>query len=438
MDKIAIISTRLSGIDGVSIEANKWADAFLKLGLEPVFIAGDFNRKNSAKYILLEHMDFNRSEIVAIKEQAFNCTVENNIKETNSKNLFKLREFLEQIKDSIKTKINSEIKRLDIEYISIENALSLPLNIPLGMALTEIISGNKKIKAITRHHDFYWERKEFLKSCIDDILIKYFPPVLNNLNHVVINSIAQKSLFLRKKIQAVYIPNIFDFKLFNDPRYQSLKIKKDLRNFLDIKENDCLFLQPTRIIRRKNIERSIDFVEKLSLILGKKIYLLISGHPEKHEFKYFKELIDHAKKTVVNLILCNDYKNINIKNSNIKIKKVFKLFNIFDLYNACDMVTFPSDLEGFGNPVLEASAFRKPLFVNNYPVLKDMLNKGFDFILFNKIVDEKCLKKAERIMLNSKYREKITDKNFKIVKKYFSFDCLIRALGEILQIKKIE
>jgi len=102
------------------------------------------------------------------------------------------------------------------------------------------------------------------------------------------------------------------------------------------------------------------------------------------------------------------------------------------------MVTFPSDLEGFGNPVLEASAFRKPLFVNNYPVLKDMLNKGFDFILFNKIVDEKCLKKAERIMLNSKYREKITDKNFKIVKKYFSFDCLIRALGEILQIKKIE
>ncbi|MBM3707782.1 MAG: glycosyltransferase family 4 protein [Actinobacteria bacterium] len=434
MDKIAIISTRLGGIDGVSIEANKWADAFIKLGLEPVFIAGDFNKKNSAKYILIEHMDFNHPEIIEIKEQAFTRAAENNIKEINSKN-FKLREFLEKTKDLIKTKINSEIKRLDVRYISIENALSLPLNIPLGIALAEIISENK-IKAITRHHDFYWERKEFLKSCIEDILIKYFPPVLNNLNHVVINSIAQKSLFLRKKIQAVYIPNIFDFKLLNNPRYQSLKIKKDLRDFLDIKENDFLFLQPTRIIRRKNIERSIDFVNKLSLILEKIIYLLITGLTEKHEFKYFKEVIDHAKKTGVNLILCNDYKNINFKNSNIKIKKVFKLFNIYDVYNACDMVTFPSDLEGFGNPVLEASAFKKPLFVNNYTVLKDILDKGFDFILINKIVDEKCLKKAARVMLNSKYREKVTDKNFKIVKKYFSSDYLIMALEEILQKKR--
>jgi len=437
MDKIAIISTRLGGIDGVSIEANKWANAFIKLGLEPVFIAGDYNKKISTKYILIDHMDFNHPEIVAIKEQAFTRTAKNNIKESNLKNSFKLREFLVKTKDLIKTKISSEINRLDIKYISIENALSLPLNIPLGIALAEIISENN-IKAITRHHDFYWERKEFLKGRIEDILIKYFPPVLNNLNHVVINSIAQKTLFLRKKIQAAYIPNIFDFKLLNNSRYQSLKIKKDLRNFLDIKENEYLFLQPTRIIKRKNIERSIDFIKKLSLILGKKIYLLISGHPEKHEFKYFKELIDHAKKTGVNLILCNDYKNINLKNSNIKIKKIFKLFDIYDLYNACDMVTFPSDLEGFGNPVLEASAFKKPLFVNNYPVLKDMLNKGFDFILFNKKVDEKCLKKAARVMLNSKYRAKITDKNFKIVKKYYSSDCLIGALKEILQIKNIE
>ncbi|MBM3703167.1 MAG: glycosyltransferase family 4 protein [Actinobacteria bacterium] len=437
MDKIAIISTRLGGIDGVSIEAKKWADALRMLGLVPVFIAGNFTRNCYDKYVLINELDFNHPDIVRIKEQAFTRIKDIYIKEPNLQYEFKLRELLVKTKDLIKTKINSEIKKLDIRYISIENALSLPLNIPLGIALAEIIFENR-IKTIARHHDFYWERKEFLKSRIEDILIKYFPPDLDNLNHVVINSIAQKSLFLRKKIQATYIPNIFDFKLLNNPSYHDLKIKKDLRNFLGLEENDYLFLQPTRIIRRKNIERSFDFVNKLSSILAKKIYLLISGLPEKHEFKYFKEIIDHAKKTSINLILCNDFKNINTKDSNIKVKKVFKLFNIYDLYYACNLVTFPSDLEGFGNPVLEAAAFKKPLFVNNYRVLKDMLNKGFDFILINKAVDEKCLKKAAFILSNSKYWEKIAEKNFKIVKKYYCPDFLIKALGEILQIKQIK
>ena len=431
MSGIAIISTRLCGIDGVSIEAKKWADAFSCLGLKPFYIAGNFMKISSDadKYVMINELDFNNPDIIRIKEKAFN-----NISTTNE---FKLRQFIKNIKDLIKIKINSEIKRLGIKYISIENALSLPLNIPLCIALTEIIS-ESGIKAITRHHDFYWERKEFLKSCIEDILVKYFPPDLNNLKHVVINTIAQKSLFLRKKIPATYIPNIFDFKILKNPRYKDLRIKKELRNLLGLKDNNYLFLQPTRIIKRKNIERSIDFVKNLSSMMAKKIYLLVSGLPEKHEIGYFKNIIEYAKKKDINMILCNEFENINIKGSNIKIKKVFKLFDIYDLYNACDLVTFPSDLEGFGNPVLEASAFKKPLFVNNYPVLKDILEKDFDFILINKKIDEKCLKKAAEILSNSKYREKITDKNFKIVKEYYSFKFLIKALKEILGIEKIK
>ena len=49
MDKIAIISTRLGGIDGVSIEADKWAETFLSLGLLPIYIAGDFVKTNNIK-----------------------------------------------------------------------------------------------------------------------------------------------------------------------------------------------------------------------------------------------------------------------------------------------------------------------------------------------------------------------------------------------------
>ncbi len=235
MDKIAIISTRLGGIDGVSIEAKKWADAFICLGLYPVYIAGNFMKANLDDCILIEEMDFNHPEILKIKEQAFK-----KYKAANSiapQNEVKLRQSIDNIKNLIKNKLNHELKKLNLKYISIENALSIPLNIPLGIALTEIIAENK-IQTITRHHDFYWERAEFLNSFIEDILINYFPPCLECLKHVVINSNAKESLFLRKKIRSFHIPNIFDFSILKNPRYYNLDIKKDLRNFLDIKQDD--------------------------------------------------------------------------------------------------------------------------------------------------------------------------------------------------------
>lgn len=419
MEKIAIISTRLGGIDGVSIEADKWAKAYDALNFEPVLIAGKFEEASRRQSHTIEEMDYYNPGIKEIRSLAFSKG-----KNTGKRDKLKLRENINTVKNIIKKKLAHVLDENNIKYLSIENALSIPLNIPLGVALSEIIL-ERKIKAITRHHDFYWERKEFLESCVQDILDRCFPPDIEKLEHVVINTIAKKSLYFKKRIKASYIPNVFDFKILSSCD----KGHKNLRHSLNIGEGDYLFLQPTRIIQRKKIERSVEMVEKLSKKLKGKIYLFITGKVEKDEINYFYRIKKLSEEKKINLILGKDSA---AGEDDILAKDVFKLYNIYDAYKSCNMVTLPSDIEGFGNPVIEACAFKKPLFVNNYPVLADMLEKGFNFVVIDKKVDDSCVEKVYKVLTDYKYRAKIVEKNYETAKKFYSMESLIERLGAVL------
>lgn len=419
MEKIAIISTRLGGVDGVSIEADKWAGAYKRIGLDPVYIAGKFDREDSSIFFAVEEMDYYFAEVAEIRKIAFNEE-----KKATENDLGELIDSIGRVKEKIKNKLLKILNSNNIRYLSIENALTIPLNIPLAIALTEVISENN-IKAITRHHDFYWERKQFLCSNVEKMLDDYFPPDLSGLKHVVINTLAKKSIYDKKKIEATYIPNIFDFDVLKEIGSKHFKVKK----FLDMDDDDFLILQPTRLIARKNIERTIELVDKLSKKTDKKINLLISGKPEKNELDYFNEIIELTRKTGISLILSkNEHNHI----PEYTRKDLFKKFDIYDLYKACDLVTLPSDVEGFGNPVIEASVLKKPLFVNNYPVLSDMLSKGFEFIVIDKKVDKEAVEKTFKLLTDHKMREKVTNKNFEIVKEYYSIDYLISRLKKLI------
>lgn len=68
------------------------------------------------------------------------------------------------VKDHLKRKLQAFLHRFDIQLQIAENALAIPLNIPLGVALTEFVA-EMELPVIALHHDFFWERKRFLKNC---------------------------------------------------------------------------------------------------------------------------------------------------------------------------------------------------------------------------------------------------------------------------------
>ncbi len=85
------------------------------------------------------------------------------------------------------------------------------MHVPLGLAITEL-AAESGIPVVAHHHDFYWERTRFSVNAVQDYLQMAFPPKLPNIQHVVINSIAQEALALRTGISSIVIPNVLDFE----------------------------------------------------------------------------------------------------------------------------------------------------------------------------------------------------------------------------------
>ena len=80
-----------------------------------------------------------------------------------------------------------------------QNALSIPMHVPLGVALTDFVAASD-IPTLAHNHDLAWERERFTVNCIPDILERCFPPALPSVQHLVINSLAQRALRERKGV----------------------------------------------------------------------------------------------------------------------------------------------------------------------------------------------------------------------------------------------
>ena len=51
---IGFVSTRFAGTDGVSLEANKWADAFSQIGYDCYWFAGELDQDEAIRFLVPE------------------------------------------------------------------------------------------------------------------------------------------------------------------------------------------------------------------------------------------------------------------------------------------------------------------------------------------------------------------------------------------------
>jgi glycosyltransferase involved in cell wall biosynthesis len=408
---IGFISTRFSGLDGVSLETKKWAKILEEEGFECFYFAGELDYPEE-KCFLVEEAHFKHPNIEEIYNECFGKDTRKNSVTRN----------IHETKKRLKVEILNFVNKFEIDLLIVENALTIPLNIPLGIAITEFIS-ETKMPTIAHHHDFYWERKRLLVNAVGEYLNMAFPPVLPSIRHVVINSNADRELSYRTGISSTIIPNVLDFET---PLSPGDEYASDVRENFGIKKDELFILQPTRVVPRKGIEHAIELASRL----GEKAKLVISHASGDEGFEYEQRLREYSKMLGVDTLFISKRINEHREtNSNGQ-----KVYTIWDIYPHADLVTYPSTYEGFGNAFLEAIYCRKPIVVNKYVIfILDIEPKGFKVISFDGYVNEEAVKKTKEILADPEKREKMVKHNYRLAKRYFSLSVLRRKLKNLIR-----
>lgn len=232
----------------------------------------------------------------------------------------------------------------DADVVVVENLCTIPLNLPAARSVARVLAGRP---AVFHHHDPAWQRDEWVH--IDEL-----PPrgadghgdtgPHGPWRHVTINELTRHQ-FAQRGIEARCIYNGFA----TDPPGGD---RAATRALAGVGDDELLVVHPVRAIARKRIDVALD----LCAALGATYWLL--GEPE---FGFGPEL-----EAMVATAACP------VRRGGAP--------GIDDAYAACDLVAFPSDWEGFGNPPVEAALRRRPVAIGTYPVANELHRLGFRWL----------------------------------------------------------
>ena len=408
---IGFVSTRFAGTDGVSLESDKWAEVLEVSGHQCFWFAGELDR-DPEKSLLVEEAHFEHDTVQWVQQRAFGRKGRKAV----------VTDMIHALRSLLKVRLYEFIEKYNIDILIAQNSLTIPMHIALGLAITEVVA-ETEMPTIAHHHDFYWERVRFSLNAVHDYIQMAFPANLPNIQHVVINSVAQEELALRTGISSIVIPNVLDFE--NPPQFD-YDYGLEFRREIGLDQNDVLILQPTRIVQRKGIEHAIELVSQL----GDPKYKLVISHEAGDEgYDYAAWLSDHAQDHGVDLRLIAthvaDRRSINSNGE--------KQYTLWDVYPHADFITYPSLYEGFGNAFLEAIYFRKPILVNRYGVfVRDIEPQAFDLVVMDGFLTKKVVQAVREILENPNRLEQMATHNYKVATRHYSYSVLRKRLNFLM------
>jgi glycosyltransferase involved in cell wall biosynthesis len=400
----------LAGTDGVSLETFKWADILSEMGHECYFFAGECDQAED-RSMVVEEAHFRHPQVYELNLQLFE----------RQRRTPATTRAVQELRATLRQSLSEFVARFQIDMIIVEDALSIPMNIPLGLALTELIA-EQDLCTIAHHHDFAWERQRFATHRADDYLAAAFPPPMEKILHVTINSYAARQLAHRTGMRSTVVPNVMDF---DHPPVDGDGYADDLRKVLGLDENEYLLLQPTRVVPRKRIELSIQLARWLEMPCT----ILIPHEVGDEGVEYQEYLTKLAETMDVRLLLGAD----RFAPSRGQTRDGEKIYSLADAYRNASLVTYPSAVEGFGNAFLEAIYYKRPLVMSSYEIFKtDIQPKGFDVVVFEGFITDLTLERIRTVLLDDELVGLMTDRNYELAQRHYSYTELRFLLADLV------
>jgi hypothetical protein len=428
-------------VDGITVEVEKYATIFK--GIFPNakihYIAGEIHQEANEMIddaaIKKEIPEMQGFDKWPLYKDFFKIRMQRGSKEYNQL----IGDFWQEVL-VLTDKLGTYIEENDIKLLYLINVCSNPGNVSLALA-SVLISEYLGIPVINNSHDFYWEgghrqveieRKNLDKGPRDfffhnahvgeffSIIEVLYPWNSRSWMNVNINTIQRKHLIRANGLNPANVEQIgtaIDEKLYKPMskrdtirafkqvasifanNKQTITVHKAdrhlesdralspilfgselIRNF-DFVNNNIVFLQPTRVISRKNIETNFklvrklfenkEFIEKFVDNPQLNLSLIVTGPIPSGQKDYYRNLLSdfsgflgllepQFRSRVFLGFLFSEFDKYEFR------KKYDSPIDIKQLYNVASLILLPSQTEGRGLPIIEAAASATPIFCRQY------------------------------------------------------------------------
>jgi glycosyltransferase involved in cell wall biosynthesis len=376
-------------VGGVEVVLRQQAGLMAKAGHEVTVICGNgLPFSPNIRTILLPDLSISSQSVTAAQAEVWNG--------------YPAADYFSLV-EKLRNQLTPLLRKMD--WVVAHNLLTMPFNLAATQVLAELADSGTKMLAWT--HDLAANNQDYSlpRNTIVDIVREKQP----NIRYIAVSQ-ARADEFREltgSSVDAV-IPNGLELStvLGLTPEVEALLSQIDAQAIL--------LLYPTRILPRKNLGFAIQILKALNE-LEHTAYLLITGAANEYNPGAAAHL-SGLKQQVADLAMAN---RVIWVNERFPVDEQ----QLRSLYLASDALLFSTRQEGFGLPVLEAAAFRLPIFCSDIEPLRSNLPASvvkFDLrssprnigdVIFNAIMSDLAFASRKRLLMNHSaqclYREKI-------------------------------
>lgn len=231
-----------------------------------------------------------------------------------------------------------------VDVVIVHNVLTMPFDLAWTNQLIDLTESRPDIRWINWVHDVRWSARipRAIHVAVSEHRKGEYAKVTKDKIHVIPNGVdSAKVLGLTGRIQQLHL-----------------------------EEAGLILLQPTRFVRRKNIELGLRVLAELP----EDTLYLVTAAPDPHQkdgMRYFRELKKLAKELGVAqrvLFLGGDKRGGVLSDDDVR-----------SLYQMTDVLFFPSTQEGYGLPLIEAALHGVPVFCSDIPAHREVAVGGATF-----------------------------------------------------------